>query len=157
MAPDDSGSGTALKLRVEDADDLVVLSACLQDALVPVRDLAYLREDGSFVLVANRFRWEDGIRPLSGETGHQRTLCAVAFSEVLGVTYRGFRRSDDDRILSLLAIRAEPDGGSRKIRLEFSGGASVRLEVAGICGRAKDFGEPWPTPWQPRHETQEQS
>ena len=37
MAPDD---GAALKLRAEDAEDLAVISACLQDALVPVRDLA---------------------------------------------------------------------------------------------------------------------
>ena len=32
MAPD--GNGTALKLRAEDAEDLAVISACLQDALV---------------------------------------------------------------------------------------------------------------------------
>ena len=38
MAPDESGA--TLKLRAEDADDLAVISACLQDALVAVRDLA---------------------------------------------------------------------------------------------------------------------
>jgi hypothetical protein len=55
MAPDDAGA--ALKLRAEDADDLAVLSACLQDALVPVRDLAYVADQKIFVFVANRFRW----------------------------------------------------------------------------------------------------
>ena len=47
-----------LRLRAEDDEDLAVISACLQDALVSVRDLAYDRDARTFVLVANRFRWE---------------------------------------------------------------------------------------------------
>jgi hypothetical protein len=150
MAPDDSPS---LKLRAEDADDVAVLSACLQDALVAVRDLAYLADEQSFVLIANRFRWESGLGPAAGEDGHQRVLCAVTFDAVAGVSYRGFRRSDEDRILCLLAIRAGPGGpGGGAILLEFAGAAAIRLDVARILGRAKDLGEPWPTPWRPRHD-----
>ena len=152
MAPDDAGA--ALKLRAEDADDLAVLSACLQDALVPVRDLAYVPDQNIFVFVANRFRWESGSRPVPGE--RQRILCAVTFSAVAGVSYRGFRRSDEDRILALLAIRAEAESvGATAILLEFSGHAAIRLEVARIQCRAKDLGEPWPTPWHPRHDAEE--
>jgi Protein of unknown function (DUF2948) len=152
MAPDDAGA--ALKLRAEDADDLAVLSACLQDALVPVRDLAYVPAQKIFVFVANRFRWESGSRPAPGE--RQRILCAVTFSAVAGVSYRGFRRSDEDRILALLAIRAEAESvGATAILLEFSGHAAIRLEVARIRCRAKDLGEPWPTPWHPRHDAEE--
>jgi hypothetical protein len=150
MAPDDS---PALKLRAEDADDLAVLSACLQDALVAVRDLAYLAEEESFVFIANRFRWEGGPATLPGEEAHQRVLCAVTFGAVAGVSYRGFRRSEEDRILCLLAIRGEPGGtGGEAILLEFAGAAAIRLDTARILGRAKDLGEPWPTPWRPRHD-----
>src|SRR5215831_14997277 len=102
MAPEEAGAG--LKLRAEDADDLAVLSACLQDAVVAVRDLAYLPEEESFVLVASRFRWERRQRAAPGKGGFERVLCAVTFQTVGAVSYRGFRRSDDDRILSLLAI-----------------------------------------------------
>src|SRR5436309_7302412 len=52
-----------LRLRAEDADDLAVISACLQDALVSVRDLAYDPEARSFVFVANRFPCEPGAPP----------------------------------------------------------------------------------------------
>jgi hypothetical protein len=150
MAPDDS---PALKLRAEDADDLAVLSACLQDALVAVRDLAYLASEESFIFIANRFRWESGLAPLPGEKGHQRILCAVTFDAVAGVSYRGFRRSDEDRILCLLAIRSDPGGtGGPAILLEFAGASAIRLDVARILCRAKDLGEPWPTPWRPRHD-----
>jgi hypothetical protein len=150
MAPDD---GAALKLRAEDAEDLAVISACLQDALVAVRDLAYVPEDRAFLFVANRFRWENGLSPAPGEAGFERTLCGITFSEVAAVSYNGFRRSEDGRILSLLAIR--PGGGA--VHLEFSGGATIRLEVARILCLAKDLGEPWPTQWQPRHDVDERA
>ena len=55
-------SGAAFKLRAEDADDLAVISACLQDALVAVRDLAFVPPDHTFLMVANRFRWERASR-----------------------------------------------------------------------------------------------
>src|SRR5689334_10628336 len=99
-----------LRLRAEDAEDLAVISACLQDALVSVRDLAYDRNARNFVLVANRFRWEvAGEVPGEGAgMPFERTLCGVVFDEVDGVAYRGFHRSEEDRILALLAIRRIP-------------------------------------------------
>ena len=153
MRPDEGG--TALKLRAEDADDLSVISACLQDALVAVRDLAFVPEDHTFLLVANRFRWERAARSQHGESGYQRTLCGITFGEVGGVSYIGFRRSEEDRILSLLAIRPVADGGRETIQLTFSGGAEIRLEAGRILCLASDLGEPWPTQWQPRHDLDE--
>lgn len=150
MAPDDTG---VLKLRAEDAEDLAVISACLQDALVPVRDFAYVPEDRTFLFVANRFRWEGGVRSAPGEAGFERILCGITFSEVTAVSYSGFRRSADGRILSLLAIRAE----NGAVTLECSGNAAIRLEVARILCHAKDIGEPWPTPWRPLHDLDERT
>jgi hypothetical protein len=151
--PDDSGA--PLKLRAEDADDLAVISACLQDALVAVRDLAFVPQDRAFLMAANRFRWEGAARPERAETGYQRILCGITFGAVTGVSYLGFRRSEDDRILSLLTIRPWHDGEGDAIRLEFSGGAAIRLDVAHIVCHAQDVGEPWPTQWQPRHDADE--
>ena len=48
-----------LKLRAVDAEDLRVLAAVLQDALVPLGDIAYQKRQKRVVLVANRFLWED--------------------------------------------------------------------------------------------------
>ncbi len=149
MAPDE---GAALKLRAEDAEDLAVLSACLQDALVAVRDLGYLAEERRFILIANRFRWETGLRPVAGEEGHQRVLCALTFDAVNSVSYRGFRRSDEDRILCLLALRCESTNGGAVLVLDFAGAAAIRLEIARIACRARDLGEPWPTRWRPSHD-----
>jgi len=148
-------SGAAFKLRAEDADDLAVISACLQDALVAVRDLAFMQQDRTFLMVANRFRWERASRPARGEAGYQRTLCGITFGAVTGVSYHGFRRSDDERILSLLAIRPGHGSEDDAILLEFSDGVTIRLDVGRILCHAQDLGEPWPTPWQPRHDVDE--
>jgi hypothetical protein len=124
-----------------------VISACLQDALVSVRDLAYDRDARIFVLVANRFRWEGGVTTEQAGRPFERTLCGVTFDEIDGVVYRGFQRSEEDRILSLLAIRPIPGA----IDLEFAGDATIRLTAVVIRCRLRDFGEPWPTVWQPDH------
>ena len=127
MAPDD---GAALELRAEDAEDLAVISACLQDALVAVRDLAYDPEDRSFLLVANRFRWEAARRdrqPARPFRAHPVRRSPSARSTA--VSYRGFRRSEEDRILSSAGDPAGTGRGDDRPR--FSGGAAIRLDVVG--------------------------
>jgi hypothetical protein len=146
-----------LRLRAEDADDLAVISAVVQDALISVKDLTYDRAERRFTLVANRFRWEG--RPPNPNDGvdgaaFERTLCALSFAEVESVSYRGFSRRDEERILSLLAIRGgeKPNGDKcTTIDLEFSGGATLRIGVSAIRVHATDVGEAWPTVWQPDH------
>jgi hypothetical protein len=141
-----------LRLRAEDAGDLEVISAVMQDALISVTDLTYDRAQHRFTAVANRFRWE--VRG-NGEnaTPFERTLCALSFGAVERISYRGFRRRDEDRILSLLAVRV--GGKPDTIDLEFSGGATLRLSVSTIQVHATDMGESWPTAWQPDHEAGE--
>src|SRR5215469_12874165 len=95
----------ALKLRAEDAEDLAVISAILQDALVAIGDMTYEVEERRFVLVANRFRWE----PAAGQPPRtlQRTLAGLRIDGVTAVQRRGFSPKDSERLLVLLAIRAE--------------------------------------------------
>jgi hypothetical protein len=148
--PEEARSGAGLRLRAEDSEDLAVISAFLQDALVTVRDLAYDRAARTFWLVANRFRWEKA--PAGEGAAFERTLCGVAFDDIDDVAYRGFHRSEEDRILSLLAIQTVPGAAGALIELEFAVGATIRLQAAAISCRARDFGEPWPTAWLPDHE-----
>ncbi len=48
-----------LKLVALDEEDLQVLSAHLQDAVLKVSDLQYLANEKRFILTANRFVWEE--------------------------------------------------------------------------------------------------
>ena len=134
----------ALKLRAEDAEDLAVISSCIQDALVPLSDMRYEREAQRFVLAVNRFRWEAG----EGNT-FERIACGLIFEGVAKVTLKDIAQARRDQPLELLAAVAEE--GGRAIRLVFAGGGTIRLEVDAIRCRLEDFGEPWPTQWRPRH------
>lgn len=142
-----------LKLRAGDAEDLAVMSAILQDALVAVGEMVYLPEESRFVLVANRFRWEP--TQSGGRDNFERILSGLCFDAVTSVQRRGFHPREADRILSLLAIHperpCEPGESPAALILEFAGGASVRLEVGRLLCHLDDLGEPWPTHWRPNH------
>jgi len=131
------------RLSARSVEDLAVIAALLQDAIVPVGDMAYLRDERSFVLALNRFRWETG----AGEAGPQRIHSGLRFDTVRRVRYRGIRRGDRGRFLSLLTISYD-DGVAV---LHFSGGGKIRLEVDELNCALEDFGEAWPAGSVPAH------
>ena len=138
-----------LKLIAEDPADLTVLAACLQDALVPVSDMAWLKDEGRFALAVNRFMWERPAEPAgtSGEVYH-RTHALVRIDGVKAVRSRGYDRRDRSRILSLLSVRPV-DGG---VDFVFSDDAVLRIEADPLAIALVDMGDPWPTRWKPGHE-----
>jgi hypothetical protein len=134
-----------LRLRAQDEEDFAVVSALLQDALVPVADMTFLPDERRFALVANRFCWER--RPADGQDGYERTLTGVAVEGVTAVRTRGFTPRERDRILEVLSIRLA-DGA---IVFDFAADACLRLEIEQPRCRLEDIGEPWPTAWRPSH------
>jgi len=135
-----------MKLKAVDKEDMTVLAACLQDALVLIDDIAYFPDEGQFVLVANRYQWETD---RAGAKEHTRTTAGVTISKVTAVRRKGMDRRDGDGMLSLLTIEVLPGA----LQLTFSGGAAIRLEVSEILCHLQDVGEPWPTRWRPDHTT----
>ncbi len=148
--------GERLKLRCEDEEDVVVLSSLLQDALVPMAELAWLPAENCFVFVASRFIWSECIDvtlPV-GEAGiecYSRQNFGVTLEGVRAVKSRGIDIDDKSRILELLAITAEAGNGGAAIELVFAGGAGIRVECERIAMHGQDVGDPWPTLHRPRH------
>lgn len=159
-----------LRLRAEDAEDLRIIAACLQDALITLSDVQFVRDEQCFMLVANRFRWEnceeaydaapinvsasDAADPALGAcSNYERVNCGVRFSNVKQVKQRGFDQRDRGRILELLTMEVDmgSDGGGTAVMLVFAGGAAIRLEGEHITCHVSDIGEPWPTQWRPYH------
>ena len=132
-----------LKLKAEDAEDLAILSAALQDAVVPINDMRYFPEDRRFMMAVSRYRWESDRAAVAGE----RITTAVIFDHVGHVRRRGLEQEDGERILALLAIEM----GEGVVDLVFSGGAAIRLEVEKLSCRLDDFGQAWPTIFRPAH------
>jgi len=158
----EDGMARTLKLRAEDAEDLKVISAYLQDAIVPICDLGYFRDERRFVLVANRFKWET-CRPAPQPPGdgrtfpYERTHCGLRFEGVAAVRTRGIDLKDRGRMLNLLAIesgeeeRGADGAAAGRILLQFAGGACIRIEMDRVSVQMEDIGEPWPTSRMPCH------
>jgi Protein of unknown function (DUF2948) len=137
-----------LKLRARDADDLQVLSACLQDAILPIGDMTFERAARRFVMVANRFCWE---RADDGDEAFDRVNCGVVFEGVNAVKLRRIDRTDRSLLLSLLAISLDAQAGGAAITLLCAGNRDIRLETDGISAQLEDFDAPWPTRKRPYH------
>ncbi|HEY4266392.1 MAG TPA: DUF2948 family protein [Micropepsaceae bacterium] len=140
---------TALKLLAEDEEDLKIISAHLQDAVLRVGDLLYLPSQHRFVLVLNRFCWEDC--PDAGIGA--RVLTGLHFDSVLKVQSQNVRQGDPDAVAELLAIHFTPaDEGGGFIDLMLAGGGRVRLHVECIEAAMRDMTEPRPAVARPEHD-----
>ena len=140
----EDGRETPLNLGAEDAEDLGVMAALCQDAVLPISEMTWSARERRFALLLNRFRWED-----EGRARHapERVQSVLAFDNVLGVSSQGIDRSDKDVVLSVLAIRwEEGDVPSGDILLELAGDGAIRLRVEAIEARLKDVTKPYLAP-----------
>jgi hypothetical protein len=137
-----------LKLLAEDADDLAVISAAVQDAVARIGDIRYEPAAHTVTVACNRYRWE------SGAGAGERVRAGLQFGGVLTCQARRLRRDAPDSVVSLLAITFEPgpkgDPGG-VVTLRFAGDADLRMEVECIDAALADVSDPWPTPRTPGH------
>jgi Protein of unknown function (DUF2948). len=139
-----------LKLVALDEADLAVVSACLQDAVFKVADLAFKGQGHIFTLEANRFVWEADGKKKSFE----RRRAVLAVKRVSAVRSRGIDRGNGEEVHSLLALRfaAEAEGPQGTIELVLAGGGSVLLDVECIEVQLSDVSGSWGTEFKPRHQ-----
>jgi hypothetical protein len=142
-----------LKLIAFDADDLAVISAHMQDAVIKVADLAYLPVEKRFAALGNRFDWAEALKD-GGSRGQRyaRRQAALRFERVLAAKVQGIDMRRKDKVLSLLAVSFEPrDAPAGSVTLHFSEGAAIRLEVECIEAELKDLGPMWGARSKPQH------
>ncbi|MFL6816630.1 MAG: DUF2948 family protein [Bradyrhizobium sp.] len=127
-----------LKLIALDADDLMVISAHVQDARVKVPDIIWRQNEKRLVVGMSRLDWEQS---LAGETSPRRLIAALRFDRVLACKSRNIDLGSPDAALELLAIEfhpAEPPSGSAV--LLFSHGGALRLDLECLECELTDLG-----------------
>lgn len=139
-------------IAAEDADDLEIISAQLQDAVARVKDLVYLPKTRRFAGVFNRFKWEDAER-FAGR--NLRVRSRLYFNNVLSVKAYNLKRDNPYAIVSLLAIKftaatQEDCGGI--VELLFAGGGAMKLEVECLDAGLSDLSGPWSAQGRPQHQ-----
>lgn len=138
-----------LRMMAEDKDDLQVIAACLQDALIPLSGIEYDEKNGHFHIVANRFCWECDPEICEGNSYYARVATGLAFHNVLDVQKKDINLGNKAEIVNLLTISHEADDC---VHLLFSGGSEIKIKFEKLCCHLKDVDEPYITPNKPCHE-----
>lgn len=140
-----------LRLIALDAEDLAVLSAYVQDAVLKVGDIRWMPGGKRFLLAMNRFAW-DALGGTRRKRDYQRRRAALHFAQVESIRSVGIDRAKADTVLELLAIRFEPrEEPSGDVVLDFAGGPAIRLTVECLEVQLTDLGPTWSTAHIPHH------
>ena len=140
-----------LRLYAQDADDLAIISAGVQDGLAQLKDLTLSAKARQFTVEMNRFRWETV--KANGRGPYERVRSALWFDSVIGARAKNLKTDAPGAVVSLLSIAFEPEdlpGGV--VTLTFSGGAELRLDVECLEATLMDFGAPWHVKRGPDHQ-----
>lgn len=145
---------TALKLLALDEEDLAVISANLQDAILRVQEMTYLPQQQRFAAVLNRFDWLDAEQGAGRRGRYQRRQAALRFDRVLHAKIQNINDRRQDGIYELLTIQFQPtDPPGGEIMLIFAGDAAIRLTVECIEAELRDLSAAWLARSKPRHDT----
>ena len=91
-----------LKLIVRNREDLKVISAYSQDSIVAIKDITFLKKNRIFIMIINRFMWEDIERGINRQS--KRIRCALKFEGILKVKSKKINQKNKNKRLECLAI-----------------------------------------------------
>src|SRR5580700_9610593 len=92
-----------LKLVALDKDDIEVVSAHVQDALVKIADIFWRPREHRFVVALNRFDWMSAVEAKpNDQTDYRRCRTALRFERVNACKCRNIDRTAKDARLNLL-------------------------------------------------------
>jgi len=143
----EDGREAPLNLGAQDADDLHILSALLQDAVFPITEMKWQAGRHRFALLLNRFRWEDEENARKRNRAVERVQSLLVVDNVLSVASQGLDRDDKDVILSLMSITFDPseDAGGRLL-LTLAGDGAIRLGIEALDLTLRDMTRPYIAP-----------
>ena len=141
---------TNLKLSGKNQEDLKVISAYLQDSILIVKNIVFLKQNRTFVMIVNRFMWEDAEKGVFRQ--NKRIRCAVKFEEVITVECKNINQKNKNKPLECLAIKCSSIfEETYEINIFFAGDGIISLVVEVIEVALHDLGKPWNVKHIPIH------
>lgn len=141
------GDEAPVSILARDGDDLAVISALVQDAILPATEMSFRKTKHQFAMLLNRFRWEDRESAARAGRRFERVRSILLIDEVMAVRTQGFDRRDGDTILSLLSVTWEPgEDGTGRVILTLAGDGAVALEVEALEVTLRDVTRPYLAP-----------
>ncbi len=146
-----NGEKNKLKLIGKNEKDLQIISAYLQDSVVIAKDILFLKKNRTFIMILNRFMWEDAEKGVFRQ--NKRIRCAIKFEEVIKVQSKNISQKNDNKPLEYLAIKSSLIFDSLfKIKIFFSGGGIIIIISEVIEVLMNDLGKPWNVKHFPHHQ-----
>ena len=140
-----------LKLVGKNEEDLKIISAYLQDSVVIIKDIVFLKKNRTFIMILNRFMWEDVEKGVFRQ--NKRVRCALKFEEVTKVQSKNINQKNKNKPLEYLAIKSSLISGNIfKIKIFFSGGGIITIISEVIEVTMNDLGKSWRAKHFPKHE-----
>ena len=147
MSPDERIN---LKLLGKNQEDLKVISAYLQDSILIVKDIVFLKQNRTFIMIVNRFMWEDVEKEVIRQ--NKRIRCAVKFEEVIKVESKNINQKNKNKFLECLAIKCSSIfDETYKIKIFFAGNSVITVTLEAIEVALHDLGKPWNVKHIPIH------
>ena len=139
-----------MRLWATSSDDLRVLSALLQDSIVPIDNILYTPSQRQVIIVLQRFRWEltKNAETIRKPIGYQRCLCGLAIDKVEYMQTQQIDINDRSQLLNFLTFY-ESD---QRLDIQFPDSKTIRISINSLKLMVKDIGESWPTTKRPKHE-----
>ena len=139
-----------LKLIARTVEDLRVVSAYLQDAIVNLNEIANLKKNKILLLQLNRFMWEDVEKGLFRKNKRIRTI--LKFENVIKVKSRNINLAGKDKFLDFLTIETnQMTDNNYEMKILFAGGSIVKIISEIIEVTLDDQGDAWVTKNKPKH------
>ena len=139
-----------LKLLGTNQEDLKIISAYLQDSILIIKDIAFLKQNRTFVMIVNRFMWEDVEKGVYRQ--NKRIRCAVKIEEVIKVESKNINQKNKNKLLECLAIKCSSIfDETYKIKIFFAGDSIITIISEVIEVALHDLGKPWNVKHIPIH------
>jgi hypothetical protein len=143
----EDGAERPLRLKAEDGEDVSVLSALVQDAVLPANEMRREQSRRRFSCLLNRFRWEDKAVAERRGRGFERVQSVLVIDDVQAVRHQGIDARDSDTVLSLLGLTFTPgNDGAGTLILNFAGDGAIALEVEAVNLTLQDVTRPYLAP-----------
>ncbi len=143
----EDGGETALTLLAFSPEDLPVISALLQDAVLPASEIRWDRRARKLALLVNRFRWEDRDAAEREGRPYERVRSLLVIGDVLRVASQGVPRGDADTVLSILSLDWQPgEDGTGRLVLVLAGDGAIAADVECIDLTLRDVTRPYLAP-----------
>ena len=139
-----------LKLIGKNLDDLKVISAYLQDSIVIIKDIVFLKQNRSCIMLLNRFMWENIEKGVFRK--NKRIRCVLKFEEVFAVKSQNINQKRKNKPLEFLAIKsALTHGGNYETNFFFAGDGIITVNSEVIEVVMHDLDKPWNVKHIPKH------